>query len=100
MNINRGDWVSGNGSKMLYFAIKHLQACGIEARIATRNRGGNKDRVYSGVRIRQYCPARILSYQINYSYCFIPAQRFESFRRAEPARYGANFAARAKIDGV
>lgn len=38
--------------KMLHSAIKHLQACGIEPRIATRNKGGgDKDRVYSGVRI-------------------------------------------------
>lgn len=26
--------------KMLHSAIKHLQACGIEPRIATRNKGG------------------------------------------------------------
>lgn len=45
-------------------------------------------------------PVRLITYQINYSYYFIPPRRFETFRGAELARYSSNFAARAKTGGV
>lgn len=37
--------------KMLHSAIKHLQACGIEPRIATRNKGGAIKIGFTAVRI-------------------------------------------------
>lgn len=38
----------------------------------------------------------VITYQINYSYYFIPPRRFRTSCRAEPARYSCNFAAWAK----